>query len=273
VSIGREVDSPEGYRLAFSAPEILFYWDDINRRSSYPDLIESDGRTLMFVAHKSHCTLSEIPRGYLRRLLRDLPDGSEISLKPFFDHRPDSADGDNRLPFDGFPTVCARSDFWEDLDPVDTRSGFTVLVDFQVHVGGARVVMLDTRGCDERGLALILTEDLRVELVLNDGYGETRWRTDPGTLVIGREQSVAVIVDGGPKIVSFVTNGSFNEGGSARQFGYGMFLPTLRVLGENTSVRLPASEETSVHRVRLYREALLNREAIQLTRPAFALAE
>lgn len=37
-----------------------------------------------------------------------------------------------------------------------------------------------------------------------------------------------VIVAGGPKIVSFVTNGRFNDGGEHRQYGWSRFSPNLK---------------------------------------------
>lgn len=60
------------------------------------------------------------------------------------------------------------------------------------------------------------------EILLSDG-----WRSDPGTLVTGRPRHVVAIVDDGPKAISFVMDGKFNEGGDARQFGWGRFSPRL----------------------------------------------
>jgi hypothetical protein len=67
-----------------------------------------------------------------------------------------------------------------------------------------------------------------VELALNDGRSESRWASDPGSVAAGKPQHIVVIVDGGPKIISFVTNGVFNDGGEDRQFGWGRFSPNLR---------------------------------------------
>ena len=44
---------------------------------------------------------------------------------------------------------------------------------------------------------------------------------------VGYWQHVAVIVDAGPRVISYVIDGEFNDGGSARQYGWGRFDPQL----------------------------------------------
>ena len=57
-----------------------------------------------------------------------------------------------------------------------------------------------------------------------DGRQEWSWDSDPGTqsgtLRVTDWQDAAVIVDGGPKIISFVIDGVFNDGGDVRQYGW-----------------------------------------------------
>ncbi len=80
-----------------------------------------------------------------------------------------------------------------------------------------------------------------MELTLNDGRSESRWASDPGSLAAGKPQHIVVIVDGGPKIISFVTNGQYNDGGEHRQYGWGRFSPNLKnVMGLGDLTKSPA---------------------------------
>jgi len=64
-------------------------------------------------------------------------------------------------------------------------------------------------------------------LTLNDGENEFTWDSDPGTtpgtLKVGAWQHVAVTVDSGPRIVSFIVDGEFNDGGAIRDYGWARF--------------------------------------------------
>jgi hypothetical protein len=67
-----------------------------------------------------------------------------------------------------------------------------------------------------------------------------------------------VIVDGGPKIISFITNGQFNDGGEHRQFGWGRFNPNLKnVLG-----LAELQKSSSVLKLAVFQRALRTAEAV-----------
>ena len=67
-----------------------------------------------------------------------------------------------------------------------------------------------------------------VEIILNDGRSESRWDCDPDMLQAGARHHLAVVVDGGPKIISFIIDGVLCDGGAFRQFGWGRFNSALR---------------------------------------------
>jgi hypothetical protein len=94
---------------------------------------------------------------------------------------------------------------------------------------------------------------------MNDGQTETRWASDPGTLVAAKLQHVSVIIDGGPKIITFVIDGILNDGGDARQFGWGRFSPNLRTPSGAPDLRIANRE---VKRLRVYDRYLRTSEAI-----------
>ena len=97
-----------------------------------------------------------------------------------------------------------------------------------------------------------------VELILNDGRSDSRWTSDPGTIAAGKTHHVVAIVDGGPKIITFVVDGMLNDGGEDRQFGWGRFNPAFR--GPAGAEQLRAAP--AVRHVRLYDRALRTSEAI-----------
>jgi Concanavalin A-like lectin/glucanases superfamily len=88
-------------------------------------------------------------------------------------------------------------------------------------------IILSTIDSSGKGLQLGISDRFTLKLTLNDGLQEWSWDSDPGTqsgtLRVNDWQHAAVIVDGGPKIVSFVVDGVFNDGGDVRQFGWARF--------------------------------------------------
>jgi hypothetical protein len=98
--------------------------------------------------------------------------------------------------------------------------------------------------------------------VLNDGRTENRWDCDPGTLHQGALHHVTVIVDGGPKIITFVVDGVLCDGGPFRQFGWGRFSPHLRDVHGSKTARIAPSLVGEVVDLRIYGRYLRTFEAI-----------
>ena len=98
-----------------------------------------------------------------------------------------------------------------------------------------------------------------MELILNDGRSETRWASDPGTVQPGKLQHIVAIIDGGPKVISFVIDGKLNDGGDARQFGWSRYNPNLRTPVGAAELRVG---EGVVKRLRIYNRYLRTSEAV-----------
>ena len=113
-----------------------------------------------------------------------------------------------------------------------------------------------------QGILVHTTARRTLELVLNDGRTENRWDCDPGVLTTRRDHHVAIVVDGGPKIVSFVVDGRFNDGGAFRQFGWGRFSRDLRTPHGTPELRLAPSRRGDLKCLRVYGRALTTSEAI-----------
>jgi hypothetical protein len=70
------------------------------------------------------------------------------------------------------------------------------------------------------------------------------------------------IVDGGPKVITFVVDGKLCDGGDFRQFGWGRFNPTFRGPQGGTDLRIAPGLSGSVKAVRLYGRALRTSEVV-----------
>jgi len=95
------------------------------------------------------------------------------------------------------------------------------------------------------------------------GCGE--WNnTDAGLLCDGAWNHVAITIDGGPKIISFVINGEFNDGGRDRQFGFGRFHPSLHSINTDEPITFTDSLLDHLRDFRVYTRALLTCESMAL---------
>ncbi|MFN0103903.1 MAG: LamG-like jellyroll fold domain-containing protein [Bryobacteraceae bacterium] len=239
LSGGVEADGPNGKIIRWSQPEIVLYDDDPIIRMSYPDLVEDGGKYYLTETQKDVARVHEIDPKLLEGLWNPTaplaPQNSEP--KPFYQR-------------------SRRADHGKE----DLRSGFSLDLWVNLPVLQPGQFLIDCRTPDNRGFALRVTGEKAVEIILADGRTENRWASDPGSIAAGIIQHIVAIVDGGPKVISFVINGQLNDGGEARQFGWGRFSPNLmRVNGTPEIRRAP-----SVRQFRVYDRYLRTSEALAL---------
>jgi hypothetical protein len=251
LSGGVEADGPTGKVIRWSQPEIALYDDDPMVRMSYPDLVEDGGRYYLTETQKDIARVHEIDRTLLEGMWRQVA-GEGVAPKDFVLE----ATGEAAMP--SMPEFYRRSGRL-DGGMEDLRAGFSLDVWLSGPIAPGEV-LVDNRTAEGKGFALVGAAKNAVELVLNDGRSESRWASDAG---IGRH--VVAIVDGGPKIATFVTDGRFNDGGGDRQFGWGRFSPNYR--GPAAGERLRVGR--GVRRVRVYRRALRTSEAVAAYRAGF----
>jgi hypothetical protein len=251
---GVEADSPRGKIIRWSQPEIVLYDDDPLIRMSYPDLVEEEGHYYLTETQKDIARVHRIDAGLLRGLWDP------------FSSREVSRDGlildlsgtlPSAVPAPELPAFHERSRR-ADHGKQDLRTGFTLSIWIRLDSLAPGQLLLDNRTPEGRGFALQTANQGAVELILNDGRTESRWTSDPGVLAAGRLDHVTAVVDGGPKIISFVTNGSLNDGGEHRQFGWGRFSPDLRGVAGAPELRLGRGIQV----LRIYNRALRVSEAI-----------
>lgn len=256
ISAGIETDGPDGKRLEWSQPEVLLYDDDPLIRMSYPDMIELDDGMYITETQKNIARIHKIDPAFLDKLFGQFEAESA----------PEEEDGllviekgGCTVPMPALPKFVQRDRRRADAGKVDLRQGFSILL--QCAVPGAET-LLDNRTKSGIGFALRVTGEGALEWVMSDGQSKSLHDTAAGVIPFDRPCLLAVVVDGGPKIVSFVINQQFYDGGDDRQFGWSRFS------AEFASAQGSASLQVSpaVRCGKIYGRALMTCEAIQLQR-------
>lgn len=261
LAAGVEADSPRGRIIRWSQPEIVLYDDDPFVRISYPDLIEDGGRYFLTETQKHIARVHDIARELLDGLFNQLENRMEARRGLLLDLGAGGAPVPETAPAPELPVFLRRS-ARPDYGAEDLRAGFTIDLVMRVRSLEAGRRLLDNLTSDGRGFALRLAASGALEIALNDGRTESRWRSESGWLREGRTHHVSVIVDGGPKLVLFVVDGKLLDGGEQMQFGWGRYNPNLISVRGAATLRVGDPGAIEVRRLRLYGRALRVSEAI-----------
>lgn len=255
---GVEGDSPKGKIIRWSQPEIGLYDDDPFIRMSYPDMVEDKGKYFITETQKNIARVHEIDGSLLEGMWKELKPSQPAAIKTGLLLEWNAKNGDDDATAPSLPAFVQRSKR-ADYSTEDMRAGLSL--DLWVKLGALTPgeTLLDNRTEDGKGFALRLAANGQLEIALNDGRTDNRWLSDPGMLGLGALHHVSVIIDGGPKIVSFVIDGKFCDGGDTRQFGWGRFNPNFRSANGGQTVRIGAGVEA----VNIYGRALRTAEAIE----------
>ncbi len=259
---GVEADTPQGRVIQWSQPEIVLYDDDTHVRMSYPDLIEDDGQFFLTETQKEIARVHPLDRSLLEELWGQFDnrtvatDGLLLDLPGQGDSIPPSVTMPRLAPF--LAIGMGRADH----RTTDLRGGLAIDVWVTFATASPGQILLDTRTDNGQGLCLQTTSRGTVEVVLNDGRSESRWDCDPGLLQTGRKHHIAVNIDGGPKIITFVVDGRLCDGGEARQFGWGRFSPNLRDANGGRMLRVGPGLNGRIHSLRIYKRCLRTSEAV-----------
>jgi len=258
---GVERETPAGLTLVWSQPEILLYDDDPFVRMSYPDLIEEGGRYFVTETQKVLPRVHEIDPALLQGLWGQFDRARVAREGLILEWHAAPASGAPSIP--PLPALLERDDHLSDYGTKDLRAGVTI--ELWLELSGAvpaGAELASNRTADDRGFALTARADGAVELSLGDGRVNSRWTSDPGLLLGSGPRHLIATVDGGPKIVTFSTDGSLNDGGPARQFGWGRYNAQLRGLDGERALRLAAGDPVRIALARVYARALRTSEAV-----------
>ncbi len=259
---GVEADAPDGKIIRWSQPEIVLYDDDPYIRISYPDLIEENGRYYLTETQKNIARIHEIDPGLLEGLWHQLEDATpSIPADSVALALPQPGCAmPCEVPMPALPAFTRRDMSRADFGTEDVRAGVTISVWFQLDSAEPGQVLLDNRTAAGQGFCLTTIAGNTVELTLNDGRTESRWACDPGLIQPGQQHHLAVIIDGGPKIITFIVDGRLCDGCEDRQFGWGRFNPHLRSMNGNATLRI----HPCLQSLQLRNRALRVSEAIAL---------
>jgi hypothetical protein len=251
---GREVDTPEGKRIEWSQPEILLYDDDPYVRMSYPDLVEEDGKFYITETQKNIARLHEISSTLVEGLFNQW-DIRTVTLDGLI---LEAKDGRLSVEMPSLPALHLRDNKRADYGGKDTRAGFSIDLWLKMESLVEGQVLLDNRDSSGAGILISTTQTGTVGLSMHDGRQQSFWECDQGVIHAGKLQHVVIIVDGGPKIITFVVDGVLGDGGDHRQFGWGRYSPTLRTPVGSQTLRLGES----IQSLRLYNRPLRTSEAV-----------
>ncbi len=242
--------------IHWSEPEIVLYDDDPAVRMSYPSIIEDGGRYYISETQKTVARVHEIDRTLLEGLWNQATakqvarDGLALNLPPQI--KPGATVEMPRLPSLAEAKGFAL-DFWVKFDELSPGQ-----------------TLLDARGPDGKGIRLTTSDRFSLRLTLGD---DSSWESDPGThagtLKVNAWQHVAVIVDGGPKLITFVIDGVLNDGGATRQFGWGRFKRELGDVNGAANATLAPQLFGEMKGLRVYNRALRTSEAVANFRAGF----
>ncbi len=256
---GVETDSPKGKVIRWSQPEILLYDDDPRIRMSYPDLVQERKQFFVTETQKHIARTHEIDSKLIEGLWNQF-DRKEVSREGLLLETKEASADMPLLPI--FLKRSNRADYASE----DLRAGFSldVWVNLKSIVPGQ--VLIENRDEQGRGFSLTVADNQSVELILNDGRSESRWQSDPNVLRTGSPQHVVAVVDGGPKIITLIVNGSLSDGGDTRQFGWGRFNPQFLSANGARILKVGAGLKGPVLNTRIYGRYLRTSEAISAFR-------
>ncbi|MBL8217583.1 MAG: exo-alpha-sialidase [Bryobacterales bacterium] len=253
---GVEADSPQGKIIRWSQPEVALYEDDPVMRMSYPDLVEEGGKYYLTETQKEIARVHEIDTTLLEGMWNQFDNRTPATSGLLLNHT-----SPGEVPMPELPAFTERNRGGHGTR--DTRAGVSIDLWARFDSLAPGQILLDNRTPDGKGFVLQTAPNGAIEIGINDGRTENRWASDQNTITTGTRHHIAVIIDGGPKIITFLIDGKLHDGGTQRQFGWGRYSRDLRGLTGASTLRVG-----KIERARIYNRALRTSEAIANFRSA-----
>lgn len=234
--------------IHWSQPEILLYDRDPATRMSYPDLIEQNGRYWITETQKTVARVHEIDPSLLEGMWRQDRNRGASGKGPVLTlDKPIEKETHVRMPR---------------LPDLRTGGGLAIDLTLQLSSIEAGQVILETHDRRGRGLALVTGREGTVRIELSNGSDWAVGECDPGSVTAGRTHRVVAVVDGGPKIITFVVDGRLCDGGSTRRSGWFAFPSGLGSVNGDGILRLAPSLDGRIIGLRVYDRYLRTSEAV-----------
>jgi len=236
--------------IHWSQPEIALYDDDIdNIRMSYPDFVEEDGRYFATETQKHVARVHELDAAMLEGMWNQ-------------GVRADVAREALALELSGEMRSPGRQVDMPELPDLRERGGITIELRARFENLDAGQVLLDSRAEDGSGILLATTDRKTLRISLSDGRTENSWESDMGAVAKDAVQHIGIVIDGGPKVITFIVDGVLCDGGDDRQFGWGRFSPFMREVTGTCTLKVAPKVNGSLSLVRIYTRALRTSEMV-----------
>jgi len=250
VSGGVEVNG----KIVWTQPEILVYTPDDKDRMSYPDLIEQDGKFWITETNKTEGYCHAIDRSFLDKLWNQISVNEKATKGLVVEKTGDNiAKGTLEIP---------------NLGEVKSGNGFTI--DLAAEITNMKVgqLLFESKTADGKGMWMEMADNLAVKFTMTDGVKTLSWTSDANLLKMFDTSYISLVVDFRARVISYVINGIFNDGGTERMFGWNRFD---RDMGQIASSQLKLADFKSwtglrtpnkLYAVRVYNRPLMVTECI-----------
>lgn len=251
--------------IHWSQPEIALYDDDPGTRMSYPDFIEQDGRYWLTETQKTIARVHEIDAALLEGLWRQGEVRAVARTGLALELAGDACAPGATAPLPRFGNFAEGA-------------GLAVELWLTLAASAGEQVIFNTRNRHGRGITLALGPHGALRLTLGAPSIEAEWESDPGLLRPGQAHHVVAIVDGGPRLITFVVDGILCDGGVMRPKGWGRFPRELGDLngkppvtsnlrpptdgGPAATFAIDPELPSTLHLLRIYDRALRTSEAV-----------
>jgi hypothetical protein len=235
-----------GDEIMWSEPEILLYEPQVDKRISYPDLVEEKGRYWISETEKTVARIHYIDPILIEKMAHQGKDRTIEKDLLLLEWNSDNADQSVSLP--RLPDLAAGG-------------GFAIDIWLDISNNNKRQILLDNTAEKENGFRLIAGKNGRIIFELNDTRGLTT-ETPPEVFLESGLHHLVIIVDGGPKIVSLVKDGTLYDGLDIRKDGRFRFDPKLTDINGTGKLRLPQRGASEIRNLRIYGKILRTAQAV-----------
>ena len=215
---------------------------------SYPDLIEQDGRYWITETQKTVARVHSIDPTLLEGLWNQ-GNVKTVSRKGMILDLDAGEIAQGSAPLPSLPNLARGGgfsvDFWIKL--TDLSAG---------------QVIADSRDAQGRGFIVKTANHGTIRIEMNDGERVGSWVCDRGMIKPDTWHHVAIIIDGGPNVITFVVDGLLCDGGKTSIYGWGRFDPRLGDLSGSNQLRVAPRLRGQLERLRVYDRYLRTSEAI-----------